>query len=52
MFERKGYAVVAEANVDDIQPVGWQRTLRGLFIRKILALPPEMVLGGGNYRDE
>ena len=49
MFERKGYAVVAEASVDDIQPVGWQRTLRGLIIRKILALPPEMVLGGGNY---
>jgi hypothetical protein len=49
MFERKGYAVVAEASVDDIQPAGWQRTLRGLIIRKILALPPEMVLGGGNY---
>jgi hypothetical protein len=49
MFERHGYAIVAEGSTDDIQPPGWKRNLRGLLIRKVLALPPEMVLGGGNY---
>lgn len=49
MFKRHGYAVLAKGSTDDIQPPGWERNLRGLLIRKILALPPEMVLGGGNY---
>jgi hypothetical protein len=42
VFERHGYAIVAEGSTDDIQPPGLKRNLRGLLYQKILALPPEM----------
>lgn len=49
MLERHGYAVISEGSVDDRHPDNWQRKLRALLVRKLLALPDEMVLGGGNY---
>ncbi len=49
MLERKGYKVVAEGSVDDEHPRNWQRKVRGFLARKLLGLPAEMVLGGGNY---
>ena len=49
MLERQGYAVVAEGDVDDAQPPSLKRSVRGWIVRKVLGLPSEMILGGGNY---
>jgi SAM-dependent methyltransferase len=49
MLERKGYKILAEGSVDDEHPRNWQRKVRAFLARKLLALPAEMVLGGGNY---
>jgi len=49
MLQRTGYAVVADGSVDYAHPDNWQRKARAFLVRKLLGLPPEMVLGGANY---
>jgi trans-aconitate methyltransferase len=49
MLQRTGYTVVADGSVDYVHPDNWQRKARAFLVRKLLGLPPEMVLGGANY---
>lgn len=49
MLARFGYEVVAEGGVDGEHPRNWINRVRAHFIRAALGLPPEMILGGGNY---
>lgn len=49
MLERLGYAVVAEGSMDGAHPPSWKNKLRAAFIKKVLGIEPELLLGGGNY---
>ena len=49
MLQHTGYTVVADGSVDYTHPDNWQRKARAFLVRKLLGLPPEMVLGGANY---
>ncbi|MBZ5700728.1 MAG: methyltransferase domain-containing protein [Acidobacteriia bacterium] len=49
MLERFGYSVVAEGSVEGDHPARWKNRFRAFFIRKVLGLAPELLLGGGNY---
>jgi SAM-dependent methyltransferase len=49
MLTRFGYDVVAEGSVEGDHAPTWKNRLRALFIRKVLGLAPEILLGGGNY---
>lgn len=49
MLDRNGYSVVAEGTMDGNHPMNWKRSLRAFLIRKLFALDPEAILGGGNY---
>jgi len=49
MLARSGYDLVAEGNMDGVHEPNWKNRLRALFIRKVLGIEPELLLGGGNY---
>lgn len=49
MLERSGYEIVAEGSVEGEHPPTWKNRLRALFIRTVLGLRPEVLLGGANY---
>jgi len=49
MLARFGYDVVAEGSVEGEHPATWKNRVRAFFIRKVLGLTPELLLGGGNY---
>jgi hypothetical protein len=49
MLRRLGYEMIDEGTVDGNHPVNWRYKIRSLFIRKVLAVDPVMILGGGNY---
>ena len=49
MLDRCGYTVASEGTVTGNHPPTWQNRLRALFIRKVLGIEPERLLGGGNY---
>jgi SAM-dependent methyltransferase len=49
MLARFGYDVVAEGTVEGDHPRTWKNRLRAFFIRKVLGLAPDLLLGGGNY---
>ena len=49
MLTRGGYEIVKEGSVDGRHPDSWKRRLRRLIVKKVLGLPEDMVLGGGNY---
>lgn len=49
MLERTGYRVVREGSIEGHHPPTWTNRLRALFVRKVLGIDPELLLGGGNY---
>lgn len=49
ILARFGYDIVSEGSVDGRHPDSWKRNLRILFARKVLGIPEEMIVGGGNY---
>ena len=49
MLARLGYGLVSEGNIEGHHPPTWRNRLRATFIRKVLGITPEMILGGGNY---
>ena len=49
MLERTGFQVVSEGSIEGHHPPTWKNRLRAWFIRRVLGIDPEMLLGGGNY---
>jgi SAM-dependent methyltransferase len=49
LLARFGYDVVTDGSVEGDHPASWKNRFRTLFIRKVLGLAPELLLGGGNY---
>jgi len=49
MLDRFGYRVVGDGTVDGNHVPTWKNRLRAYFIDKVLAVDPDMILGGGNY---
>lgn len=49
LLSRFGYQVVAEGNIEGHHPPTWKNRLRAYFIRKVLGVAPELLLGGGEY---
>ncbi len=49
MLSRSGYDIVSEGSVDGKHPKTFITWMRAIFVRRVLGLPPEMVMGGGNY---
>jgi len=49
ILARFGYDIVSEGSVDGRHPDSWKRKLRVLFVQKVLGIPEEMIVGGGNY---
>jgi SAM-dependent methyltransferase len=49
MLSRCGYDVVAEGSLEGAAMSTWKNRLRAFFIRKVIGIDPEMLLGGGNY---
>ncbi|HXN21372.1 MAG TPA: methyltransferase domain-containing protein [Candidatus Dormibacteraeota bacterium] len=49
MLGRLGYNLVSEGSTDGEHPRNWKNRLRSFFIRNVLGIAPEMILGGGNY---
>jgi hypothetical protein len=49
MLSRTGYDIVSEGSVDGKHPNTWVSRLRAVFVRRVLGLPTEMILGGGNF---
>jgi hypothetical protein len=49
MLLRCGYEIVSEGSVDGKHPDTWITRLRTLFVKRVLGLPAEMILGGGNF---
>lgn len=49
MLERAGYRIVRDGTVEGNHPPTWMNKLRALFIRKVLGIDPELLLGGANY---
>lgn len=49
MLERLGYSLVSEGTTDGEHPPNLKNRLRSFFIRNVLGIAPEMILGGGNY---
>lgn len=49
MLDGRSYDIVAEGSVDGSHPYTWKRKLRTFLIRRILGVPPELILGGGNF---
>lgn len=49
MLDRFGYEVVSDGTVDGNHVPTWKNRLRAYFINKVLAIDPDIILGGGNY---
>jgi len=49
LLERTGFQICKEGSVEGHHPPTWKNLLRAWFIRKVLGIDPEMLLGGGNY---
>lgn len=49
LLSRLGYNLVCEGSVDSEQVYGWKRRLAHFLLRRLFALDPESILGGGNY---
>lgn len=49
MLARFGYRVVSEGSMEGDHPPTWKNKLRAFVLRKIMAVDPELILGGGNY---
>ena len=49
MLQRFGYDLVADGTLEGAREPTWKNQLRALFIRKVLGIDPELLLGGANY---
>jgi len=49
MLTRAGYKVTAEGDSEGTHPDRWTAPLRRWFVRRVLAIPPDLVYGGGNW---
>ncbi len=49
MLSRCSYDVVAEGSLEGAAMSNWKNRLRAFFIRKVIGIDPELLLGGGNY---
>jgi SAM-dependent methyltransferase len=49
MLSRAGYDLAADGDLEGAHPPSWKNRLRSIFIRKVLGIDPELLLGGGNY---
>jgi SAM-dependent methyltransferase len=49
MLAKLRYEIVAEGSVDGRHPDGWKKKLRGIFVKRVLGLPVELITGGANY---
>ncbi|HKO04550.1 MAG TPA: methyltransferase domain-containing protein [Candidatus Acidoferrales bacterium] len=48
LLNRLGYSVVAEGGIGN-RPPTWTNRFRGMVLRRLLGLDPELLWGGGNY---
>lgn len=49
MLARANFKIVHEGTLEGQHPPTWKNRLRAWFIRKVLGIDPELLLGGGNY---
>ena len=49
MLSRCGYEIVSQGSVDGKHPDTWVSRVRAVFVKRVLGLPTEMILGGGNF---
>ncbi len=49
MLSRCGYDLIADGSLEGAPMSSWKYRLRAFFIRKVLGIDPELLLGGGNY---